>query len=363
VNQIPYFAYGSNLSEAGLAEKNVVAAAPLFATLRGYHFDFGKRSNRPVGSSRADLVASPGRMVVGGFYLLPPEDFARIAGAEKGYVQLEVEVELPDEQYRKVKALTFVAADGMRAPEALPPAEYVEKILAGLARLGGIGDAAGLVHWEAAGAAPAERFPVPGRPDAVSPKTLTGLASLLVLLRKGTIPAGGYDAAALGAFLKSARRGQRRPFGNYPNGSWALLADAEGDNDVRFELVTWSTALVASILTAVRARHPVVAAQLKGLDETLAAALDFHAQTSLTGHGYEAAWGSLRLIRAFDDGGVLRLLVDEPDLSPRLLAALRELRDAIAATLPSAPPRPDWSNPARWEVEDALARLAVLGAE
>ena len=360
MNQIPYFAYGANLSEEGLAEKGVVAAAPLFATLRGYRFDFGKRSTKPLGTSRADLVATPGRMAVGGLFLLPPEDFAKIAAAEKGYVQLEVEVEVPDEAYRKVKAITFVAAEGKRAPEALPPVDYVDKVVKGLERLGAIGDAVGLVRWEAALSAPIERFPVPGRPEALSPRTRDGLASLLVRLRKGAIPSGGYDAAALTDFIRSAKRGQRRPFGNYPDGSWALLAEAEGDSDVRFELINWSTALVVSILSTIRAGHPAIAAQVRGLNEMVAAGLDFHAKTSLTGHGYDAAWGSLRLIRAFGDGGVLASLVGKEAPSPLLLAAMRELRDAIAATLPAAPPRPGWGNPARWEVEDALARLAVL---
>jgi hypothetical protein len=81
------------------------------------------------------------------------------------------------------------------------------------------------------------------------------------------------------------------------------------------------------------------------------------AATGLVGHGLDRTYGTLRALHCLADGGIPELLAAEPDISPRLGVVLREVRTELMDLATRAGRRGAWGVPARFEIEDALARL------
>jgi hypothetical protein len=159
---------------------------------------------------------------------------------------------------------------------------------------------------------------------------------------------------------RSAVERQRDASTGFADGSWAVLPDADVDRDVRFEFGTLPTLSVLATLALVRRRLPAIAARLPGLDAALRRGLAYAAGDGLHGHGFDATYDALRAIRVLADGGVPELLVEEPGLSPELARELREAHAGLTALAPKAGPRGAWGTPARFEVEDAAARLRAF---
>ncbi len=352
------FSYGSNLSSAERGCVGLATGTQVFDLLRGYRFEFAKESKSPEGGSRATVTPAAGRVVVGGIMEVDDEGFEALRRKEGGYESIEVEVELVDEGIR-VPALTFVAKTARYRPDLLPPRDYVDKVLAGIGELGPVG-AAGELAWRQAALTPPPRtMPRHGLDPERGWSGLVALDSLLVRLAKGTVPGDGYDEAALRALLASMVKGQREALDRYPAGSFALIGHDGFDGDIRFDLVVRASAVAVAILSLAETRLPELAAGMPGLGEALRRGLDFLAQTSLAGAGYDAASGSAMLVHTLADGGIPERLATEPGLSPGLFGRLRALRHDFAAMFPEAPSRPGWGALAKWEVEEVTGRLRV----
>jgi hypothetical protein len=353
------FSYGSNQSGAQLADRGATPSAVGLALLRDHRFAFDQRSRQ--GGSRANVVPARGRVVLGTCLAL---DGAGLDGLrrrrERGYVEREVEVEWLERPGERLRALAFVAAE--RAPDAgPPPEEYLTVILTGLAERSAPGFWRELVARSAALAPPAQRYAPLRRHDldeAVG--GALSLESALVRLACGWLPASDGDDGEdrLARLCASAVEGQRDGTSGFVAGSWSLLPDANAPKDARFEFGVRPSWVVASILALVRARFPRVASRVPGLDAALRRGLEFAAATELSGRGLDRTYGALRAIHDLADGGVPELLATEPDLCPALGRVLRQVRSGLADLARSAGPRGDWGVPARFEIEDALARLS-----
>lgn len=352
------FSYGSNLSRAERERVGLPSGPQSPALLRGFRFEFSKESRSKEGGSRANIVPETGRVAIGGILEVSDADLDELRRKEGGYEERKIEVELVDGGHR-LQARTFVASAARYRPNLLPPEDYVTKVLDGIRELGAVGGAAELASRQAALPPPPTAMPAHGLEPERHWRDLLTLDSFLVRLRKGAVPGEGYDGPALRRFLESAVKGQRESLDRYPDGSFALIGHDGFEGDIRFDLILRATAVVVAILSLAQTRQAQIAASVPGIRDAVRRGLDFLAQTSLAGAGYDATAGAVILVHTLADGELPERLAREPDLSPSLLRRLRALRHDFAGMLPTAPPRPAWGTLARWEVEEALGRLRL----
>jgi gamma-glutamylcyclotransferase len=119
-----YFAYGSNMSPAVMADWCPDHSCLGPARLADHRLAFLRRSIRWQAGA-ADVVPAPGEEVWGVLYELGPAGLDLLDEKEGGgwaYLRREVEVELPDGSRRA--AVTYVVAE--KEPREVPPrADYV----------------------------------------------------------------------------------------------------------------------------------------------------------------------------------------------------------------------------------------------
>ncbi len=114
-----YFAYGSNLDRARLAERVGHVHGGMVARLDGHRFTYGKLS-RIDGLGRADVVPDDAACVWGVAYHLEADGLDRLDRFEKGYARKRVCV-VSREDGRVIEAITYVAlapVEGLAPPDA-----------------------------------------------------------------------------------------------------------------------------------------------------------------------------------------------------------------------------------------------------
>lgn len=137
---IEYFAYGSNLDSAAMAERcpSYITLGP--ACLDGYELAFTRRSRRS-GTGVADIVPSPGSEVWGVVYEIDErclDLLDRKEGLGWAYDRIEVPVRLKDDGAIH-HAQTYTVVTKERSPVA-PSSAYLDGLISA-ARLGGLPDA------------------------------------------------------------------------------------------------------------------------------------------------------------------------------------------------------------------------------
>lgn len=139
-----YFAYGSNLSRAQMAERCPGAVALGVALLPGHRLAFTRYSSRR-GGGVADAVAEPGSAVWGLLYAVTPMHLAALdhcEGHPHSYRRAEESVERVDGAVETAWAYTVVDKRDFVAPTAT----YLGTITEAAQRLGLPDDYVGALH-------------------------------------------------------------------------------------------------------------------------------------------------------------------------------------------------------------------------
>ena len=131
-----YFAYGSNMNPARMAQRSLQVLGACGAALFGMRLVFDKVSVRHPNAAHANIVHAPGEVVEGVLYRLAgPDEITKMDPYELApwnYGRDVVPVMAGDEQ---VWAWTYFANPAVRRPGLHPPATYLAHLLAGKAYL------------------------------------------------------------------------------------------------------------------------------------------------------------------------------------------------------------------------------------
>ncbi len=125
INNLIYFAYGSNLKREQMNERDVVIYKSHKGFIKNYKLEFSKKSID--GSSKANITKSDGKIVWGICYVLDADGFENLRKYEKGYDEQEVIV------YNENQEILFIAKTFIsnKTCDKLPTKDYLNKIIEG----------------------------------------------------------------------------------------------------------------------------------------------------------------------------------------------------------------------------------------
>lgn len=127
-----YFAYGSNMNSARVAQRGLVVVKAESAALAGYRLLFDKHSAAHAGTGHANVVYEPGSVVEGVLYTLADTreilKMDPFEGAPINYSRDVVEVQTPA---GLVATWTYFANAAVRRPGLVPSRSYLDHLLAG----------------------------------------------------------------------------------------------------------------------------------------------------------------------------------------------------------------------------------------
>lgn len=126
-DQIWYFAYGSNLKESRLRDRDVRILDHKIGYIEDYAFRYNKIGVDDTG--KGNIINEEGSRVWGVFFKIPEEDYRHLHEAhEVGYRQIEVEGTSGE---KRVKAKSFVALPENIDNAMTPHPEYHNIVLKG----------------------------------------------------------------------------------------------------------------------------------------------------------------------------------------------------------------------------------------
>lgn len=120
-----YFAYGSNLKNEQMDERNVTIYESQKGFIKDYKIEFNKESKD--GSSKANITEIKGEIVWGVCFELDANGFENLRKFEKGYDEQEVIV-YGENQEILFKAITFISTNTC---DKLPTKDYLDRIVIG----------------------------------------------------------------------------------------------------------------------------------------------------------------------------------------------------------------------------------------
>jgi len=131
-----YFAYGSNMNPARVAERGLSVLRVEAARLYDYALGFGKQSKDHFGIGHAHIDRAPGDVVEGVLYWLAGVDEIRkMDRFEHTPINYSREAVTVDTASGRVAAWTYFANPAVRADGLRPARAYLAHLLAGRAYL------------------------------------------------------------------------------------------------------------------------------------------------------------------------------------------------------------------------------------
>lgn len=127
-----YFAYGSNMNAARLADREVTFEARIAGRLDGWQLTFDKMARGPAGAGAGNIVQRPGATVHGTLNALADEGFAildRFEGVADGHYERRTVPVVCTDTGVTVEAITYVALKV--GPGLRPRRDYLAHLLAG----------------------------------------------------------------------------------------------------------------------------------------------------------------------------------------------------------------------------------------
>ena len=135
-----YFAYGSNMSEARMQERQVSYTARTKGELEGYRLCFNKRASSPAGHGYANVEPDPGSIVKGVLYCIDANGLANLDVNEgvqsNNYTRQVLPVRMDTGEV--VNAQIYIAHPSRIADGLIVDDKYLEKVMAGKDLWGGL---------------------------------------------------------------------------------------------------------------------------------------------------------------------------------------------------------------------------------
>jgi gamma-glutamylcyclotransferase (GGCT)/AIG2-like uncharacterized protein YtfP len=131
-----YFAYGSNMNPARVAQRGLRVGAISAATLHGVALEFNKQSRDHAGNGHANIVYAPGARVEGVLYgLTDAEQIARMDRYENAPINYSRERVIVRTEDGEQPAWTYFANRAVIVAGLKPTRAYLDHLLAGEAYL------------------------------------------------------------------------------------------------------------------------------------------------------------------------------------------------------------------------------------
>jgi len=128
-----YFAYGSNMNEQRMREREIAFSNRCAAHLSGYHLKFNKVAQSNDRKGYANIVVNDSGLVEGALYdvdmtTLPKLD--KCEGYPNHYLKVPIKLALPPNN-KEVCAITYIAHPNKIRDGLKPSRDYLEHLLAG----------------------------------------------------------------------------------------------------------------------------------------------------------------------------------------------------------------------------------------
>ena len=133
---VHYFAYGSNMNPARVAERGLATHGHVGAVLTDYNLLFDKVSRDHLDIGHANIAYAPGERVEGLLYeLASPSEILKMDPFERAPINYGREVVRVATATSELWAWTYFANDAVRQAGRRPSQEYLGHLLAGEAFL------------------------------------------------------------------------------------------------------------------------------------------------------------------------------------------------------------------------------------
>ena len=127
-----YFAYGSNMDSARVAERGLKTLVAVGAVLDGYRLAFNKKSKGPPTTGHANIEYAPGSKVEGVLYELDSgEEILKMDPFENAPVNYGREAVSLETDAGIQWAWTYFANPALKEDGLLPEREYLDHLLEG----------------------------------------------------------------------------------------------------------------------------------------------------------------------------------------------------------------------------------------
>ena len=126
-----YFAYGSNMNEERMKERDINFTSRQFAKLTGYVLAFNKKA-KAGNYTFANIKKSEIDCVEGILYEFPDNDILKLDKAEGyPYHYNKIEIIVFDKDENPIKAITYIAQKDKVVEGLFPTTNYINHLLAG----------------------------------------------------------------------------------------------------------------------------------------------------------------------------------------------------------------------------------------
>lgn len=130
MEDIKYFAYGSNMDIAEFEANYKTAKAIELAWVNDYKLAFDKIAKRDHNSSVADIVKAPGSRVFGIIYSVDESEIPKLDKQEGGYKKISITAHGKSGEIHN--ATTYTVIDKKTLPNPDPKLFYIRKMVVGL---------------------------------------------------------------------------------------------------------------------------------------------------------------------------------------------------------------------------------------
>lgn len=129
MNRINYFAYGSNMTEKRMRDRQVVVYSRSFAYLNGFQLCFNIPDEKYSLAGYANIIVKPEEVVEGVLYEVDQDSLFNLDKYEIGFERSDVTVF--DKRNQPIEAVTYISWRSQNAPELLPSSWYMDYLLGG----------------------------------------------------------------------------------------------------------------------------------------------------------------------------------------------------------------------------------------
>jgi len=189
-------------------------------------------------------------------------------------------------------------------------------------------------------------------------KLLKNMELLFELVASGQAQGIAISEEHLTAYLISLIEGQWQELEGKMPGSWALVPHDKIDKNLHDEFIHFPTYLAVGTLAFALHEMPWLTGEVPTLKRSLQRGLDFATHRGLAGRGYQWLEWRQRIFSIFERGKVLDLLLEQPDISPRMCFVLGYIhqRTAEILTRTEGPIEYETRGPVSRDIYERIAR-------
>jgi hypothetical protein len=158
------------------------------------------------------------------------------------------------------------------------------------------------------------------------------MKDVVTYMQKDLIPDEKYTIKELTAFIESLIEHQRDE--EIISGSWSVSPEPQNtpvDEEVDFHF--FPTYLAVAILSLFKQKYPEISAGMSGFDHALKTGMEYSVSNDFKGFGFNSDFQRLEAAILLSKGKVAELLLESPELSPKMLELLKEILTEVVTAI------------------------------